>query len=69
MSRRVIPGLEAPDAALEADIRARLDRVEDALKKAVGADSELLADHGEVPAHGRWQAVPTDVGAPVGLLR
>jgi len=43
MSRRVIPGLEAPDAALEADIRARLDRVEDALKKAVGADSELLA--------------------------
>jgi len=43
MSRRVIPGLEPPDAALEADIRARLDRVEDALKKAVGADSELLA--------------------------
>ena len=43
MSRRVIPGLEAPDATLEADIRARLDRVEDALKKAVGADSELLA--------------------------
>jgi heptaprenyl diphosphate synthase len=43
MSRRVIPGLEPPDATLEADIRARLDRVEDALKKAVGADSELLA--------------------------
>ena len=41
--RRVIPGLEAPDAALEAEIRARLDRVEEALEKAVVADSELLA--------------------------
>jgi heptaprenyl diphosphate synthase len=41
--RRVIPGLEAPDAALEAEIRARLDRVEDALDKAVRADSDLLA--------------------------
>jgi heptaprenyl diphosphate synthase len=41
--RRVIPGLEAPDAALEADIRARLDRVEEALEKAVVADSDLLA--------------------------
>jgi heptaprenyl diphosphate synthase len=43
MSRRVIPGLEAPDAALEAQVRARLDRVEEALEKAVVADSELLA--------------------------
>jgi heptaprenyl diphosphate synthase len=43
MSRRVIPGLEPPDAALEADVRARLDQVEEALEKAVGADSELLA--------------------------
>jgi heptaprenyl diphosphate synthase len=43
MSRRVIPGLEAPDEALEADVRARLDRVEEALEKAVVADSELLA--------------------------
>ena len=42
--RRVIPGLEAPDPALEADISARLDRVEDALEKAVAADSELLAE-------------------------
>jgi heptaprenyl diphosphate synthase len=42
--RRVIPGLEASDAALEADIRARLDRVEEALEKAVVADSELLAE-------------------------
>ncbi|MEX0985542.1 MAG: polyprenyl synthetase family protein [Actinomycetota bacterium] len=41
--RRVIPGLEAPDEALEADLRARLDRVEDALEKAVVADSDLLA--------------------------
>lgn len=41
--RRVIPGLEAPDAALEADIRTRLDRVEEALEKAVVADSDLLA--------------------------
>jgi heptaprenyl diphosphate synthase len=40
--RSVIPGLEAPDAALEADIRARLDRVEEALTKAVETDSELL---------------------------
>ena len=43
MSRRVIPGLEAPDAELEADVRGRLDRVEDALEKAIEADSELLA--------------------------
>ncbi|MGZ8570863.1 MAG: polyprenyl synthetase family protein [Actinomycetota bacterium] len=41
--RRVIPGLEAPDAALEAAIRTRLDRVEEALEKAVVADSDLLA--------------------------
>lgn len=41
--RRVIPGLEALDASLEADIRSRLDRVEDALEKAVTADSDLLA--------------------------
>jgi heptaprenyl diphosphate synthase len=43
VSRRVIPGLEPPDPALEADIRARLDRVEEALEKAVSAESELLA--------------------------
>jgi len=41
--RRVIPGLEVPDSALEADIRMRLDRVEEALEKAVVADSDLLA--------------------------
>jgi len=39
----VIPGLEPPDEALEAEIRSRLDSVEEALEKAVGADSELLA--------------------------
>ncbi|HXF71519.1 MAG TPA: polyprenyl synthetase family protein [Actinomycetota bacterium] len=44
MSRRVIPGLEAPDAQLEAEIRARLDQVEEALEKAVRADSDLLAE-------------------------
>jgi geranylgeranyl pyrophosphate synthase len=41
--RRVIPGLEAPDEALEADIRVRLDRVENALEKAVRAESDLLS--------------------------
>jgi heptaprenyl diphosphate synthase len=41
--RRVIPGLEAPDSALEAEVRGRLDRVEDALEKSVVADSDLLA--------------------------
>ncbi len=44
MSRRVIPGLEAPDPALERQIRGRLDEVEVALEKAVRADSDLLAE-------------------------
>lgn len=44
MSRRVIPGLQAPDPALERAIRARLDEVEAALEKAVRADSDLLAE-------------------------
>lgn len=44
MSRRVIPGLEAPDAALEAEIRGRLDQVEEALRKSLEeTGSELLA--------------------------
>lgn len=43
MGRRLIPGLAPPDAQLEADIRARLEEVEEALRKAVVADSELLA--------------------------
>ncbi len=44
MSRRVIPGLEAPDPVLEADVRRRLGEVETALEKAVRADSEMLAE-------------------------
>jgi heptaprenyl diphosphate synthase len=44
MSRRVIPGLEAPDGALEQAIRDRLDEVEAALDKSVRADSDLLAE-------------------------
>jgi heptaprenyl diphosphate synthase len=39
MSRRVLPGLEAPDEALEAEIRTRLDQVEDALEKSVRVES------------------------------
>jgi heptaprenyl diphosphate synthase len=35
MSRRVIPGLEPPDATLESDVRMRLDQVEEALEKSV----------------------------------
>jgi heptaprenyl diphosphate synthase len=42
MSRRVIPGLEAPDATLEADIRTRLDLVEEALEKSVKVESSGL---------------------------
>jgi heptaprenyl diphosphate synthase len=44
MSRLVIPGLEAPDPGLERDIRARLEQVEEALEKAVRADSDLLGE-------------------------
>src|SRR5437868_14738307 len=44
MSRRVIPGLEPPDPTLENDVRLRLDDVEEALEKAVLADSDLLAE-------------------------
>ncbi len=44
MSRRAIPGLEAPDPALEREVRARLDEVEAALEKAARADSGLLAE-------------------------
>ena len=36
------PGLDAMDEALEAEIRGRLDGVEDALNKAVEADSDVL---------------------------
>jgi heptaprenyl diphosphate synthase len=43
VSRRIIPGLEAPDAELERAVRSRLDEVEAALEKAVRADSDMLA--------------------------
>ena len=40
----MIPGLESPDPVLESEIRTRLDRVEEALRKALEeADSELLS--------------------------
>ena len=44
MSRRAIPGLESPDPVLESEVRTRLDRVEEALHKALAeADSQLLS--------------------------
>ena len=42
MSRRVIPGLEAPDAVLETEIRGRLDLVERELEKSVHVESSGL---------------------------
>jgi heptaprenyl diphosphate synthase len=44
MTRAGVPGLAAPDAALEGELRARLDRVEEALKKAVRADFQFLTE-------------------------
>jgi heptaprenyl diphosphate synthase len=44
MTRAGIPELEAPDAALEAELRAKLDDVEEALQKAVRADFEFLTE-------------------------
>ena len=48
MTRAAVPSLVAPDPALEAELRARLDLVEEELEKAVRADYELL---GEAAAH------------------
>jgi heptaprenyl diphosphate synthase len=42
MSRRVIPGLEAPDPTLEGEIRGRLDLVERDLEKSVHVESSGL---------------------------
>jgi heptaprenyl diphosphate synthase len=42
MSRRVIPGLEPPDASLETEVRTRLDQVEDALEKSVRVETSGL---------------------------
>ena len=39
MSRRVIPGLGAPDATLESEVRTRLDQVEEALEKSVRVEA------------------------------
>ena len=44
MTRAGVPGLEAPDPSLEAELRARLDDVEEALQKAVRADTEFLTE-------------------------
>jgi heptaprenyl diphosphate synthase len=44
--RRVIPGLDALDERLEAEIRPRMDGVEDVLAKAVEADSDVLGTTG-----------------------
>ena len=51
MSRRVIPGLEAPDSTLEAEVRARLDEVEGGiisgyaiLEQGGGQDQPYLKD-------------------------
>jgi heptaprenyl diphosphate synthase len=45
MTRSAIPGLAAPDPALERDLVARLDDVEQALDKAVRSDSsDLLSE-------------------------
>jgi heptaprenyl diphosphate synthase len=44
VSKETIPGLVAPDPTLEREIRDRLEQVESALEKAVGADSDLLGE-------------------------
>ncbi len=44
MTRAEIRGLEAPDPALEERLRARLDEVEDALGKAVRAESDFVTE-------------------------
>ena len=44
MSRSEIPGLQAPDPALEAELRGRLDLVERALEKVVVADYDLMTE-------------------------
>jgi geranylgeranyl pyrophosphate synthase len=44
VSREGIPGLEAPDAGLEARLRARLDEVEAALEKSVRSESDFVTE-------------------------
>jgi len=38
------PGLEAPDRELEAELRERLDQVEDSLEKSVRSDTEFVSE-------------------------
>jgi len=47
VSRAILPGLEAPDAVLEAEVRGRLGDVEAALTRAVQHEPGLLADSAE----------------------
>ncbi len=44
MTRAVAAGLEAPDPALELELRARLDDVEETLEKAVRSDTEFVTE-------------------------
>ncbi|HYT30222.1 MAG TPA: polyprenyl synthetase family protein [Actinomycetota bacterium] len=44
MTRAAIRGLEAPDPAVERELRGRLDEVEEALAKAVRSDSEFVSE-------------------------
>src|SRR6266704_1214645 len=44
MTRAEIRGLEAPDQALELEIRARLNDVEEALEKAVRSDTDFVTE-------------------------
>lgn len=46
MSRAAWKELEAPDPTLEAEVRRRLDEVEDALGRAVESDVSLVSDAG-----------------------
>jgi heptaprenyl diphosphate synthase len=47
VSRTILPGLEAPDATLEVEVRGRLGDVEAALTKAVQHEPGILADSAE----------------------
>ncbi len=44
MTRAATPGLEAPDQTLEAELRARLNEVEEALEKAVRSDTDFVTE-------------------------
>lgn len=44
MARHILPRLEAPDPALEARVRHRLEEIEGALHDAVTSDIELVAE-------------------------